>query len=347
VKNNKKALATVPIGVILLFTSIATPAAMMAYSEELGGVSEFIADDINRISDANTAESTHIHSTKPIELEYVKNNKSSKLANEGAQLIWSNRQDLGNYIDIDYEGQAIDNLKQEVEQDIRGLETTLFRCRSDSGEASIDFAETPYLSGEMVTDEVTTHCSYSSGDLEFTESDVLTEFETRNRYPELVFETRVFFEELEEELDQVESQENEERNCGSYPSRSSVEEEPAEDLEDAVLEGISNAQSNVPNVPGFEIQEAESVSEDTFDYGYASDILEATSTSERRSGSCCSNCGEDDEGSPDDWKYTEVTVTPEEVDILWELADEQYSIFTSGNPENLVFKVEPYNYRFQ
>jgi len=343
-KNNKKALATVPIGIILLFTSIATPAAMMAYSEELGGVSEFIADDINRISDANTVESAHIHSTKPIELNYAKNDNSFKLADEGAQLTWDNRQDLSNYIDSDYNGQVIEELKSLTEQDVQGIETTLFRCRSSSGDVSIDFSETSYLSGEMITDEVTTYCGYEPGDIEFIKSDVSTEFETRNRYPELALETREFLETLEIEFEDIDQREESRTTCGSPPiDGEDFVDIPAENLEDDVSEGIEEAEEIHPNVQGFEIQDVESMTgNNEWGLEFESDLLEAEATESVSTIGRCScgiNCTTN--------RYeTNVTVDPEEIDVFFEIEDVDKSIFSSGSSRNLGFIVSPYNFEW-
>lgn len=168
---------------------------------------------------------------------------------------------------------------------------------------------------------------------------------TDNRYIQLADESLNFFLELKTELDTISDQSNTEKKCGDYPSASSVEDDAAEDLEDEVENTIDDVKADYPTRNGFSIEKLGTDIDVTYDYGYDSDIVDADSTKNDWTGSCCSQCGP---SYPDiDWHHRKVTVSPNVTEIDWVLEDTEYKVIVEENYENLQFRVEPYEHNFQ
>ncbi len=315
---------------------------MMAYSQELGGTSEYIADDVNRIADTETAKSNHIDSTKPLELKYVKNNKSVKLSEEGGNAEWDNR-GLPDLITENYAGETVENLKNSSEEllEDEGVSTDVRTCRSDSRNMSIDLSNTPHLSGEMVTENVTTNCRFNSGDVELVETDIVTEFETHNRYPELAYSSRELFEDFASNLANKEFEDiGEGSNCGSRTAAENEAEDDAEDKGDErVREAWDSAVDSWGGANSVVVEEEEILQKVSDPDSTASRERWCNcdcDEDESRGSSCCDPYYEDDSAD----------YNPQRTDTLLEMRDDDEKIFYDGRAKDLSFLVDEYSHYF-
>lgn len=370
----------------LFIMSIAMATQSIPLAEALGNIVGESTSDIERVVDARSYVDFYFHNYIPLAAQYAVNEASLELGHDGGGEDWNddwltdynsninqieeNLDDLasekvteavdgseGRNCEIpesDYSVSVYPTVFGDSFQEIRDHDTPL-RVAHD-----LDFG-TPYNPQFPEPEPIEVECD--SGRTYYIDEGFFYSTETNatnNRYMQLADETVRFFHDLEEGLNDIDSESATKTACDST-RRSDAEEEAAEDLESNVESALSEIEEDYPERDEFEITTLEFSGSYNYLYGYNSDVLDAsTSTNTNSYGSCnCDTCYEtcyDAEGNPyncnpyscncDSYIDTTATVSPEYLEINWIIEDVEQKIVVEQNHRNLEFNVEPYEHNW-
>lgn len=330
-------------------------------SSALADVMGDSTSDINRVIDARTYGEYYFYSTIPQISEYSANDAAQEQASNGGDIQWTSAT-IQEYEDTisSVKDNWINETEKRFNSEIEPASSESCQVVADDDrEYSIeiypgksDFRNTddPYslIEPDITEHAMETSCTSEDGTTNYRETaEVRPKVEvTSNRYMQLVDETTRFFLDLQDELSSVSSETDTHSSCGSYPSYSGVEEDAAQALENSVQNAIDEAESGYPERDGFEVTSMEILTDASYKHGYSSSLVDATSSDDRWTGSCCSGCGNPNV-SNSYTHYTEVEVNPSSTELKWSIKDTAQRIIANRNLENLEFVVESYEHEFQ
>ena len=320
-------------------------------AESLSDVIGDSTDEIERVVDTRAYTDFYFYNYIPLTAEYAVNDASYELGQEGGGYDWDNNWLDGNSFSHLYLA-WVDKSEKKLNNEVDGSEGA---CVIPEVEYSVtpfddpDADDTKMSVNAGPTEEEETplqaRCVTSSGETRYLSEDdtySTTTYAVNNRYTNLAYETVEAFKEIRDNLDNVKSVTKEHRNCGSYPSYSSVEADAAQTLDNNLESALQTSISSFPTVPEFELLVADFSISSTHKHGYESNVVDANVNDDRSSGSCCSGCSPDSSSSF--WKYTEVTVKPDNTNIDWVIEDEEFEVIVEETYETLEFSVEPYTH---
>gem|GEM_PF-6060016 len=321
------------------------PITLLVYGDDIDNVSEQISSNIERIIDANTAETNHIHTNKPLKLEYGISEVTSDLSSSGGGLEWS-KNTINGILDEDYEGEALDKLKNELEENLEDITTSSqsIECSSRSQDIEIQVSNRYSLAGTMHTGKVVTSCP----GIEIVKNDVKTEFDSSNSYLYLVRKTVIALNRFNSELEDTEpSFKGEGEYCDSETeARDKAKQESLNNAENTIENKYSSAINGLTSRSGIR-DISGSLVEVTGDKDIES-VEKSKCNVEPCEGEDCETCTEDGEefSCRYDNKYeAEAVMTVENVETDIDLAGED-EILYNGEWTNLEFSVDSYIYSF-
>ncbi|MFP4038544.1 MAG: hypothetical protein ACLFTA_02060 [Candidatus Nanohaloarchaea archaeon] len=357
----------------LLVMSLVLATQSIPISDAMNEVVGETTQDLKRTVDTRAYSDFYFYNHVPLASQFAANNASYSLGQNGGGVEWTSSW-LGDYSSNMQD--IIENLNQASSRNLTStVSGSTGNCRIPSSyyqavlHPEKDVAEFEDLEAKdtevsvsrihshsiddplapMLPEPLTTTCSFGGQESQYQDEALFYSAETEakdNRYVQLADESLKFFKELKQELNTVTEETDEQRSCGSYPSKSSVEEEAAEEVEASVEEKIEEVKSKYPSREGLSIEELETDADATFKYGHESEILNASSSSTLWEGDCCANCSDEDKENKT-YKYTRVTVTPENTDINWRLKDQRYSVLSGDSFRRLEFQIKPFSHEFQ
>ena len=170
---------------------------------------------------------------------------------------------------------------------------------------------------------------------------------TDNRYIQLADRSLVYFLKLKSELSDVSEQNGYSSWSCSKPSASdkaTATRNALNPIETNIEEAMKKAAEEVEPLPDGMVNESSIISTDTFTYGNTvnTDKLEASVQGTTQTDA--NECGP----SREQPEYrAKATMTPDRIEVDWEIKDEKYQVIVEDTYENLEFKVDPYLHKFQ
>lgn len=356
------------IGLLIMALVLATQSIPL--SEAMSQIVGESTSDIERVVNTRSYADFYFYNYVPLAADYIVNDVSYELGQNAGGENWdsswlgdydSNMRDLRQNLN-EY---SSSNLSEEItgsegrcsipDSDYRIL---VFIGKTESDFQDLDDEEITMSVGHDISsgsrfgsispEPIETTCSFEGQESFYQDESLFYSTSTNatdNRYIQLADESLNFFLDLKESLNTVGNESDTHSSCGSYPSYSGVEEDAAENLEEEVNNEIDDVKSNYPTRDGFEIKEADTVIDADYKYGFESDVVDASSSSDRWTGSCCGGCGDPNETN-EYYHYSEVEVSPTETEVDWVLEDTKYKVIVEQAYENLQFRIEPYEHNW-
>lgn len=168
-----------------------------------------------------------------------------------------------------------------------------------------------------------------------------------NRYIQLADRTLVYFLKLKSELSDV-SQENGYSSWSCSPpsasDKATATRNALSPIETDIEDAMQKASDEIKPLPDGLVNESTIISSDTFNYGNSvnTDKVEASV-----SGTTQTNANECGPSREQPEYRAKATMTPDKIEVNYEIKDEKYLVIVRDSYENLEFKVEPYEHEFQ